>query len=139
MRRRLLIVAAVVSLTTAPVSAHGPSGSYEGSNDHSSTANEVHCGSGTRVDPVGTTVYAGANGAEVCKDTDGAVPVTVVHGRLIVDAEDRYVAGDGDRDNQGAMQGYLRIDQTGPHCSKGADQDSTHSGTAGDPSSCDAQ
>lgn len=128
--RRMLVALAVAALAAPGGSqAGGPSGSTEG---RKTSSNTLRCAGGQNVQ--GMRLYASqSKGAEVCN----AGPTVPIHGRVIVDARKRYVAVDGDRHNAGPATGYARIDQTGLHCSSGRDQDSTRSGTGGDPSTCD--
>lgn len=135
MHKILACGALVVSLAGGTSLAHGPSGSYEGDSRHRVRNNNVRCSQGITVPRTGAKIYATSRGVEFCNDR-GAIPV---QGRFIVDRHRQYVAADGDRNNRAPLTGYARVDRTGPHCSRGSDQDSAHSRTAGNPRSCDAR
>jgi hypothetical protein len=85
--------------------------------------NQTNCneGSSTNVAGIGY-VYAGSNGAEACADEGSALPID---GSASVNAEDGYVAIDGDNGNPGASNGYARLDGSGVHCGDENNQDSS--------------
>lgn len=118
--RRFVLTVGVLVLAVAPAFAHGPSGSNEGDG---SGSNNVTCGSGTST-PAGV-VYAGSNGAEVCNDGGGAVPL---QGRIIATSDQGgYIAADGDKDNAAQAQGWIRVDGSGVRCGDDAGpRDATH-------------
>jgi hypothetical protein len=113
----------VLGLAAGPAFGHGPSGSHEEDGSPAAWDNQVTCGAGTST-PVGV-VYAGQNGAEVCNDGRGAVPV---QGRIIVTSDQGgYVAADGDADNAPEAQGWIRVDGNGVRCGDEAGRrDATH-------------
>lgn len=121
--RKILLAVGVIILAAAPAVAHGPSGSHEEDGSPPVWDNQVTCGSGTAT-PVGV-VYAQSNGVEVCNDGTGAVPL---QGRIIVTNEQGgYVAADGDADNPGQGQGWIRVDGGGVRCGDDAGpRDATH-------------
>jgi len=95
--------------------------------------NQVDCSEGNSTDVGGVTyVYAGENGAEVCDDRS-TLPID---GRVVVDAENGYVAIDGDNSNPGASSGYARLDPDGPHCGDENNQDSGADQSNNDESDC---
>jgi hypothetical protein len=67
-------------------------------------------------------VSAGSGGAEACADDSSQVPLD---GRIIVDADDGYIAVDGDNSNPAPSNGYARLDENGMHCGDEQNQDST--------------
>ena len=88
--------------------------------------NQVDCNEDSSTDVGGVGyVYAGTNGAEVCADDSSGAPID---GRVIVDAEEGYVAIDGDGSNTaGPSGGYLRVDEGGVHCGDANNEDSSSS------------
>jgi hypothetical protein len=76
---------------------------------------------------------AGGNGAEVCADEGSAVPID---GRIVVSAEDGYVAIDGDNSNPAPANGYARLDQNGVHCGDTDNQDSGADQSGNTPEDC---
>lgn len=121
--KRTLMGGLIIATMWGTAVAHGPSGSYEGDRTHRTQNNQVRCAKGTAA--AGYKVYGGTNGAEVCKDSGAGI-----QGRAIV-SRSGYAAADGDANNPSAARGYLRVDRSGPRCSAGRDQDSTHSRTRG--------
>lgn len=138
----LIAITAALGLTLGGVAfADGPSGSSEHETDPETGeevfTNDVQCDGGEAT-PAGH-VYAAEDGVEVCNDGQGG-EVTPVQGRIIVDFNEGYVAADGDQDNvfegDDTLTGYVRIDETGVHCSSEEDTSAPHSGTPGDGSTC---
>lgn len=85
--------------------------------------NQVDCNEGSSTDLVGIGyVYVGSNGAEACADETSALPID---GSASVDAEEGYVAIDGDNSNPAPANGYARVDQDGVHCGDENNQDAT--------------
>lgn len=124
--RKIALAGGLVAalLLATPAFAHGPSGSSEEVKKDGRTTytNNTKCKKGTRL-PTGV-IYVAQNGAEVCNDR-GVLPV---QGRFIVTtAQGGYIAADGDKDNEGPLSGWFRLDRSGPRCgdSKG-NLDSTH-------------
>ncbi|MBI4730444.1 MAG: hypothetical protein HY775_13245 [Acidobacteria bacterium] len=118
--RKLLLIALVVLAAAAPAFANGPSGSTE-------TDNQVDC---TGAPVAGVYLFAGAKGVEAC--SQGGL---VIQGRVIVSAEQGYVAVDGDESNKGmdkSLTGWVRVDAKGVRCdhyTTGEDSDDTDSTT----------
>lgn len=134
MRKTILAVAIALAMAPAGVAwAHGPSGSFEESG--TTYTNNVTCnrssgpsGSGANVyvSQLSTGAYAGANGAETCKDGNGVAGLSTIQGRIIVSTTG-YVSADGDRDNPEQLRGWLRLDSSGPRCGDDAGRlDSSH-------------
>ena len=85
--------------------------------------NQVDCNEGSSTDVGGVGyVYVGTNGAEVCADDTSAAPID---GSATADAEEGYVAIDGDNSNPAPANGYARLDQDGVHCGDETNQDSS--------------
>jgi hypothetical protein len=96
--------------------------------------NQVQCGDGTAVGPAGEVYADPSRGAEVCADDGSSLPID---GRIVVDAEEGYVAIDGDNDNPGASNGYARVDSDGVHCGDDtSNQDSGADQSGNDESDC---
>jgi hypothetical protein len=93
--------------------------------------NQVDCNEDSSTDVGGVAyVYAGTNGAEVCADDSSAAPID---GRATA-SEDGYVAIDGDESNPAPGNGYVRLDEEGPHCGNESNQDSTAADQSGNTS-----
>lgn len=91
--------------------------------------NQVDCNEGSSQNVGGVAyVSAGTGGAEACADDTSQLPVD---GRLIVDADDGYVAVDGDNSNTAPSNGYVRLDGSGVHCGDEQNQDSTAADQSG--------
>lgn len=127
--RKLLIVGAVVAtlFAFAPGQAAdcgdgGSPSNYAGSCE--TADNNVKCG-GTAT-PAGA-VTAGDQGIEVCNDGSAATPV---QGRVGAGRECQCIYADGDANNPGDAQGWIRLDMDGAHCST-AGQQSYNSGDGG--------
>ena len=85
--------------------------------------NQVDCNEGGSTSVSGIAyLSAGSGGAEACADNTSSLPID---GRLIVDADEGYVAIDGDNDNPAPINGYARLDSGGIHCGDEQNQDST--------------
>jgi hypothetical protein len=96
--------------------------------------NQVNCNEGGSTDVGGLGfVSASSSGAEVCADQGSAIPLD---GRIVVSAEDGYVAIDGDNSNPGASNGYARVDESGVHCGDTENQDSGADQTNNTPEDC---
>jgi hypothetical protein len=94
--------------------------------------NQTNCNESSSTSTAGVAyVYGGTNGAEVCADEGSAFPVD---GRVIVDAEEGYVAIDGDNSNPAPANGYARVDDGGVHCGDEQNQDSTSTDQSGNTS-----
>jgi hypothetical protein len=124
--RRIALASGLMAalLLASPAFAHGPSGSSEEVKTKKGTmyTNNVKCKGGVRTPTA--VVYAGANGVEVCTDR-GPIPL---QGRVILTtAQGGYFAADGDKDNEGPLSGWFRLDRSGPRCgdAKG-NLDATH-------------
>jgi hypothetical protein len=84
--------------------------------------NQVDCNEGSSTDVGGLGyVHASGSGAEVCADDGSAVPID---GRIVVSADEGYVAIDGDNSNPAPANGYARLDEGGVHCGNTENQDS---------------
>ena len=119
MRYRFVLAAAMfIAVLPASALANGPSGSSE-------KGNQVKCAQGAPT-PVGT-LYAGANGIEICSG-DNKPP----DGRIIVTPS--YVDVDGDKSNPGGSSGFLRVDKSGPSCGDAKHTDGTKKGGSCAPS-----
>lgn len=119
MRKKLIaaVLISFVAMSGASALAKSPSGSSE----HKKTK-QVKC-KGTALPAGGLTVYAGANGVEVCSG-DNSAP----DGRVIVNITDRYISVDGDPTNPGAGSGWARLDQSGLTCGDAKHTDSDKGG-----------
>jgi hypothetical protein len=96
--------------------------------------NQVDCNETSSTDAGGVGyVYAGSNGAEVCADDTSAAPID---GSATVDAEEGYVAADGDNSNPAPGNGYIRVDESGVHCGDENNQDSSADQTQNTSSDC---
>ena len=131
----LLIAAIVASFGAAGFSqaADCPNGgspqNAAGSCDTGS--NDTRCGEGT-ASQANVTVYAAADGAEVCSEDDAdGVPL---EGRVGAMQDCSCAYGDGGNDNPAPANGWARIDASGVNCGS-ANQPSYNSG-AGSPDEC---
>ncbi len=95
--------------------------------------NQVDCDAGDATSVGGVVyVYAGTNGAEVCDENS----TTPIDGRVVVNADEGYVAIDGDNSNPGPGNGYARFDPDGPHCGDENNQDSGADQSDNDQADC---
>jgi hypothetical protein len=96
--------------------------------------NQVDCNEASSTDAGGVGyVYVGTDGAEVCADDTSAAPID---GSATVDAEEGYVAADGDNSNPAPANGYARIDSSGVHCGDENNQDASADQTQNTSSDC---
>ena len=96
--------------------------------------NQVDCNEQSSTSAAGVGyVYVGTNGAEVCADDTSAAPID---GSATVDAEEGYVAADGDNSNPAPGNGYIRVDESGVHCGDENNQDSSADQTQNTSSDC---
>ena len=96
--------------------------------------NQVNCNESSSTDAGGVGyVYAGTDGAEVCADDTSAAPVD---GSATIDADDGYVAIDGDNSNPAPANGYARLDDSGVHCGDENNQDASADQTENTSSDC---
>lgn len=105
-------------------SAHNAAGSCE------TSGNDTRCGEGTASQD-SLTLYAAANGVEVCNEDGGAVPV---EGRVGAMQGCSCAYGDGGDSNGPPANSWARVDQDGVNCG-GAGQPSYNS-AQGDPANC---
>jgi hypothetical protein len=85
--------------------------------------NQVDCNESSSTNVGGVTyLYVGTNGIEGCADDGSALPID---GSATVDAEEGYVAIDGDNSNPAPANGYARLDGDGVHCGDESNQDAS--------------
>lgn len=122
------MVAASLALGGSALADHGPAGSHEGGPEDDDF-NQVTCTSQApseapfKID--GDDPSDGAGALVICFDNEDSE----FNGRVILsgDANNQsgYVAVDGDASNGAPLDGYVRVDSSGPHCGNASNQDAS--------------